>query len=51
MKDLLKKFGVTKEIELNYVQYVEAGGYLPEKDFNRIFLAPKKEVKPKRKRK
>lgn len=50
MKELLKKFGVDKDIELNFCEYVKAGGYLPEKDFNRIFLAPKKEEKPARKK-
>jgi len=38
MKDLLKKFGVTKEIELNYKEYVKAGGFLPRADFERLFL-------------
>jgi len=50
MKDLLKKFGVTKEIELNYEEYVKAGGFLPRADFENVFLKPKKKVKRKKKK-
>ena len=45
MKDLLKKFGVTKDIELNYEEYVKAGGFLPKADFQKVFFPPKKKEK------
>ncbi len=50
---LLSKFGVNKPIDLNFVDYKLAGGFLNEKDFNKIFLAPKepkKKVTRKRKK-
>jgi len=49
MKDLLEKFGVTKEIELNFEEYVKAGGFLPRADFENVFLKPKKEKRKKKK--
>ncbi len=47
MKKLLKKFGVTKDIELTYPEFVKAGGQLCERDFNNVFF-PKEKKKTKK---